>query len=60
MNKQKIFNVETQISNKVITDYEKEKDKSKIARFKYLKHKADKKGREIMLRESESKKRLES
>ena len=47
MNQQKIFSVETQISNKVISEYEREKKKSKDARFKYLKHKADKKGAEI-------------
>lgn len=44
MNKKKIDQVETHISNKVITNYEKEKEKSKVARFKYLKRKADTKG----------------
>lgn len=44
MNKKKIDQVETHISNQVIVDYEKEKEKSKVARFKYLKHKADSKG----------------
>ena len=47
MNPQKIHAVETQISNKVIQEYEKEKKKSKDARFKFLKRKADKKGQEI-------------
>ncbi len=41
MNKKKIDQVETHISNQVILDYEKEKEKSKVARFKYLKRKAD-------------------
>ena len=40
MNPQKIAEVETQISNKIITNYEKEKDKSKKARFEYLQKKA--------------------
>ena len=44
MNKKKIDQVETHISNQVILDYEKEKEKSKVARFKYLKKKADVKG----------------
>lgn len=47
MNKKKIDQVETHISNKVIADYEKEKEKSKVARFKFLKKKADSKGTEI-------------
>jgi len=46
MNPQKIAEVETQISNKIITDYEKEKDKSKKARFEYLQRKALKKREE--------------
>jgi hypothetical protein len=52
--------VETQISNKVIRDYEREKEKSKVARFKYLKQKADRKGSEIKKRDFEAKKTLES
>ncbi|CDW71946.1 UNKNOWN [Stylonychia lemnae] len=44
MNKKKIDQVETHISNQVIVNYEKEKEKSKVARFKYLKKKADSKG----------------
>ncbi|CDW87413.1 UNKNOWN [Stylonychia lemnae] len=44
MNKKKIDQVETHISNQVIVNYEKEKEKSKVARFKYLKKKADTKG----------------
>lgn len=47
MNQERIHKVEVDISNKVISNYEREKDKSKKARFKYLKVKADKKEREI-------------
>jgi hypothetical protein len=40
MNPQRIAEVETQISNKIITNYEKEKDKSKKARFEFLQKKS--------------------
>ena len=49
MNQEKIHDVETQISNKVIFNYEKEKDKSKLARFHYLKKKADTKEKKIKI-----------
>lgn len=60
MNEAKIHQVETQISNKIISEYEKEKDKSKVARFKYLKKKAEKKFVEIKKREEELKHQAES
>lgn len=41
MNKNKIDEVETSIANKVISEYETVKEKSKVARFKFLKRKAD-------------------
>jgi hypothetical protein len=57
MNKKKIDQVETQISNQVITEYEKEKEKSKVARFVYLKKKADTKGATIREHDSELRKK---
>jgi len=51
MNKEKILNVETHISNKVIADYEKEKEKSKVARFRFLRSKAQSKGQNIKNRD---------
>lgn len=47
MNPQRIAEVETQISNKIITNYEKEKDKSKKARFQFLQKKAIAKRQQI-------------
>lgn len=47
MNPQKIHDVETQLSNQIINEYEKEKDKSKMARFKFLKKKANNKEESI-------------
>lgn len=60
MNQDKIHQVETQISNKIISEYEKEKDKSKVARFKYLKRKADKKYTEIKQHEHQLKLKSDS
>ena len=52
INKQKILEVETHISNKVIANYEKEKEKSKVARFNYLKSKSQSKFNQIKERET--------
>jgi hypothetical protein len=47
LNKKKLDHVETHISNVVISNYEKEKCKSQVARFRFLKKKADSKQSEI-------------